>query len=110
MLFVFALATIGWILFRADSIGQAWEYMGRMMQFGTLRASYRFFLPNEDLVYPANMLILLTLAVEWIQRDRHHGLEMHDVKWYIRYPIYICLMGMIIYYSNSAATFIYFQF
>lgn len=110
MLLVFMLATIGWILFRADNIGQAWDYMCGMMQWGTLRASYRFFLPDDLLVYPANMLIILMLVVEWVQRNKHHGLEMRDVKWYVRYPIYAFIMGMIVYFSNSAATFIYFQF
>ena len=110
MLTVFLFATIGWVLFRAPSMTDAWQYLSGMRQFGTLKASYRFFLPNELLVYPMNVLIVIMLAVEWIQRKKQHGLQMNIKQWYIRYPIYVAIIGMILYFSNSASTFIYFQF
>ena len=110
MLLVFLLATIGWVLFRAPSMADAWQYLNGMMQFGTLRASYRFFKPDELLVYPMNVLIIIMLVVEWIQRKKQHGLQMNIKQWYIRYPIYLAIIGMILYFSNSASTFIYFQF
>ena len=110
MLIVFLLATIGWVLFRAPSMADAWQYLSGMMQLGTLKASYRFFMPNELLVYPVNVLIVIMLVVEWIQRKKQHGLQMNIKQWYIRYPIYLALIGMILYFSNSASTFIYFQF
>lgn len=110
MLLVFLLSMVGWILFRAPSMADAWHYLCGMMQFGTLRAGYRFFLPNELLVYPTNVLIIIMLVVEWIQRKKQHGLQMNIKQWYIRYPIYLAIIGMILYYSNSASTFIYFQF
>ena len=110
MLFVFMLATIGWILFKAPSIADAWEYVSGMMQFGTLRASYRFFFPNYNLVYPTNIVIIIMFAVEWLQRKKQHGLQMDIKQWYIRYPIYAAIIGMILYFSSSSATFIYAQF
>ena len=110
ILFTFALVVLGWIIFRAETITQAWEYICGMMQFGTLRASYRFFLPDENLVWPTNILIIIMLLVEWFQRNKQHGLEMHISKWYIRYTIYLLLCGFILYFINSATTFIYFQF
>ena len=110
ILLTFMLAIVGWIIFRAETIGQAWEYVCEMMQLGTLRACYRFFLPNENLVYPMNMLILIMLVVEWIQREKQHGLEISNLKWYFRYPLYLFIMGLMVCYSNSGSTFIYFQF
>ena len=110
MLMVFLWATIGWVLFRAPSMADAWQYLSGMMQLGTLKASYRFFMPNELLVYPMNVLIVIMLVVEWIQRKKQHGLQMNIKQWYIRYPIYLAIIGMILYFSNSASTFIYFQF
>ena len=110
ILFTFALVVFGWIIFRASSISEAWEYICGMMQFGTLRASYRFFLPDENLVWPTNILIIIMLLVEWFQRNKQHGLEIHISKWYIRYTIYLLLCGFILYFINSATTFIYFQF
>ena len=110
MLCTFFLVVLGWIIFRAETITQAWEYICGMMQFGTLRACYRFFLPNNLLVYPVNILIVLMLLVEWLQRNRQHGLVMGNAKWYVRYPIYGIICVLLMYFSNNTATFIYFQF
>ena len=46
MLLTFFLAVIGWIIFRAESIGQAWEYVCGMLQSDTFMACYRFFMAD----------------------------------------------------------------
>ena len=110
ILFTFMLVVLGWIIFRAPHMPTLLHYLEGMLQWGTLRASYRFFLPDENLVWPTNILIIIMLLVEWFQRNKQHGLEMHISKWYIRYTIYLLICGFILYFSNSATTFIYFQF
>ncbi len=110
MLCTLALVVLGWIIFRAPTIIEAWEYICGMMQFGTLRASYRFFLPDENLIYPTNILIIIMLLAEWFQRNKSHGLEMKIPYWSIRYLVYLIVCGFILYFGNSATTFIYFQF
>ena len=110
ILCTFMFAVFGWIIFRATGMPSLLHYLEGMLQWGTLRASYRFFLPDENLVWPTNILIITMLLVEWFQRNKQHGLEMHISKWYIRYTIYLLICGFILYFSNSATTFIYFQF
>lgn len=108
----FMLAVFGWIIFRAETIGQAWDYIYGMMQFGTLRASYRFFLPNEYIVYPTNLYIIAMIVVEWLQRNKQHGLEVLNTskhKW-LRVLFYYALVWMIIQNAGTEQTFIYFQF
>ena len=112
MLLTFFLAVIGWIIFRAESIGQAWEYVCGMMQFGTLRAIYRFFLPNELIVWPTNLYIILMLVAEWIQRQKTHAFDLSTTSSQIlRYGVYIAVT-ILIALNNSGAgeQFIYFQF
>ena len=112
ILFTFILAVGGWIIFRAENITQAWDYICGMMQFGTLRACYRFFLPNEYIVYPTNLYIIMMIVIEWIQRSKQHGLEVLDTnkyKW-IRIAFYYVLVWMIIQNAGTEQTFIYFQF
>ena len=112
ILCTFMLVVIGWIIFRAETIGQAWDYICGMMQFGTLRASYRFFLPNESLVYPTNLYIIAMIVVEWLQRNKQHGLEVLNTsknKW-LRVAFYYALVWMIIQNVGTEQTFIYFQF
>ena len=112
ILLTFMLAVFGWIIFRAETITQAWEYVCGMMQFGTLRASYRFFLPNEYIVYPTNLYIIAMIVVEWLQRNKQHGLEVLNTnkhKW-LRVIFYYALVWMIIQNAGTEQTFIYFQF
>lgn len=108
ILLTFFLAVIGWILFRAASITQAWEFLKGMAQWDTFRAIYLFFTQKE--VWPTTMACVFMLVIEWFQRKKQHGLEMNIQQWYIRYPIYIALSLAVIYFYGDAVTFIYFQF
>lgn len=54
MLVTFGLVVFGWIIFRATGMPSLFHYLEGMCQWGTLRASYRFFLFDENLVYPTN--------------------------------------------------------
>ncbi|MBQ6978059.1 MAG: MBOAT family protein [Paludibacteraceae bacterium] len=110
ILLTFMLAVLGWIIFRAPHMPTLLHYLEGMLQWGTLRASYRFFLLDENLVWPTNFLIIIMVLVEWFQRNKQHGLEMNISRWYIRYAIYLIICGLILYFCNSATTFIYFQF
>ena len=101
----FLLVCIGWVFFRADSIGQAFEYFGGMIQFDILRTSYRFFL-----TFPS-WTILLMLLVEWIQRKKQHGLEIEFIKSkIIRVIIYYLITILIFEFGANQQSFIYFQF
>ena len=108
MLLTFFLAVIGWIIFRAESIGMAWEYFRGMMQFGTLRSSYRFFILPE--MWPTNLSIVIMLAVEWLQRKKEHGMELSNIKSLTRFVIEILLIEFILFFmATMPSQFIYFQ-
>ena len=100
----FALVVIGWIFFRAESIGDAFGYMRGMLQFGTLRSSYRFFTESNF-----SWLIVLLLLFEWIQRTRLFGFEIKSNN-KIRYIMYILFVLLILYLGGVEEEFIYFQF
>ena len=113
MVVTFFIVTIGLILFRAESIVQAWEYAYGMLQFGTLRAFYRFFtLPEIRLT---NLFIVIMLVVEWLQREKQHGFEGMDKLYflrnkYIRPIFYALLLLLVLVYGGKHTSFIYFQF
>ncbi len=111
MLLTFFLAVFGWIIFRAESIGMAWEYFCGMMQSDTLLASYRFF--KRPSLWPTNLFIVIMLAVEWLQRGKEHGLEfLSNIKLLlVRCVIVVLIIEFILIYKASAPSqFIYFQF
>ena len=108
MLLTFVLVVIGWIIFRAESITQAWEYLGGMWQWGTLKASYRFFTQSD--VATTGWLIVLMLVVEWVQRNKLHAMQLPVTYRIINWLLYIALITIILFYGGQAETFIYFQF
>ena len=107
MLLTFFLALMGLVIFRAESIGQAWGYFCGLLQWRTLRASYGFF----TRLWPTNLFVILMLVVEWLHRDKEHGLEISRFKPVTRYVIVIVLIELILFFMpTSPEQFIYFQF
>ena len=111
MLLTFFFAVFGWIIFRAESIGMAWEYFQGLLQFGTLRASYRFFALPE--MWPTNLFVVIMLVVEWLQRGKEHGLKLvsNKTKTILQWCIYIAItICILLFQPQNPAQFIYFQF
>ena len=113
MLLTFFLFILGLIVFRAESIGQAWDYFQGLLQFGTLRAGYRFF--TWPKMWPENLFIIIMMVVEWLQRGKEHGLEFSDEKGFlkfrvVRWLVYYIIIILILNSSSSSQSFIYFQF
>ena len=111
MLLTFLLAVVGWIIFRAESIGQAWEYLYGICNLTLFTIPVFKKLACRIIVYVCIMLI-----VEWLQRGKEHGLVMEKKgifkNWYARWVIYIALtlLCFCIALSVGKSDFIYFQF
>lgn len=111
----FALVVFGWIIFRATGMPSLFHYLEGMLQWGTLRAIYRFFLPDEWLVFPMNIYIIIMLVVEWINRNQEHGLQNFErfpifrIK-IVRYIFFAIFFIFIYLFRGGYQTFIYFQF
>lgn len=107
MILTFALATIGWTIFRAESMPQA-------VDFFTALLTNRFYDPSmtRGVTIAASGFVLL--FIEWLQRDKQHALQFTDSKPFsypiVRWSIYYLLLLLIDKYSGDGQTFIYFQF
>ena len=111
MLLTFFLAVFGWIIFRAPGMPTVLHYLQGMCQFGTLRASYRFFTLPE--MWPTNLFVVIMLVVEWLQRGKEHGLKLGDEKRWklLRWTCYFFIALTIYSFEpDGIGTFIYFQF
>ncbi|WP_287642212.1 MBOAT family O-acyltransferase [Bacteroides sp.] len=108
MLTTFIFALVGWIIFRAENIFQAYDYITRMFNKSILNFPERGFTTGTFII----PLILIFILIEWIQREKNHGLEISLVKSRpVRYLIYSVLIYIILIFTNEApAEFIYFQF
>ncbi len=103
MLLTFLLAVLGWIIFRSESIGQAFDY------FKHLFDKSLFIMPSIPI--KTTLFILVMLIVEWIQRKQQHGLVLDGVKSHVlKYAIYVSIVAMIFVFGTFNEAFIYFQF
>lgn len=107
MQLTFVLVTFSFIIFRADSISQAWNYICSM-------ANQIFTTPwliNRGFYIPLFVCILLLFIAEWVQRDKEYALDLSCVKSHImKFGIYLALVGLVFWLGGEAETFIYFQF
>lgn len=98
----FVLVTIGWILFRADSISQAWDYITLIPHFGT---------PYTEGLLTTALLAIGMFVTEWLQRQREHGLDLHFINSHIlKFGIYYIIILILFLVQKGAESFIYFQF
>jgi D-alanyl-lipoteichoic acid acyltransferase DltB (MBOAT superfamily) len=108
MLLTFVLVTIGWIIFRAPSVTDAWDVVCNICS-GTLWSA-PYVLPMQEMLFMA-IGILVMIGVEWLQRNEAHGLALNSTNSRaLRYAIYIVLITMILWKGDSGDAFIYFQF
>ena len=105
MLLTFFLATVGWIIFKADSIGQAWNYLKGIC------STSLFSRPDASGVTGFAVAIVIMLLVEWFLRDKEHGFDLSGIKWgVVRYAAYLVVLFLTFAFGGHAVNFIYFQF
>lgn len=104
MLLTFLLVVIGWVFFRAETITDAFAYLGGIFDSSFLSVP-------DTMGQNANLLcIAFMLVIEFIKRSSTHTFELHQKSKLIRWSIYICIILMICIFGGHSENFIYFQF
>jgi len=104
MLLTFFLVVIGWIIFRAETIGQAWVICKRVLSPSILS------IPDMSGITGFTIAICIMLVVEWIQRDKPHPLDLRIPWWPVRAMAYFSIFFLILALGGHSENFIYFQF
>ena len=110
MLSTFFLVTVGWILFRADDLVQAWTWI-RAICSRTL-----FSVPGSltsRVFVPIAVYLPILVVVEWLQRDREHALKPVSGNKAVNTLFYLAVFILVFAAAVSAQgdrAFIYFQF
>lgn len=110
ILLTFNLTMIAWILFRAENMTHAWQYLQDLF------SKPLFSIPemlSEESVKMTLILLSGFLIVEWLGRRGQYAIEMlsqnrFKVFNYLFYSVLIFLIGM--YAQTEEVPFIYFQF
>lgn len=105
ILLTFILATLGWIIFRADNIEVLMCYFNRLFDPSLWGVPY---LTNRVFIL---LPLIIMIFMEWIHRTSSHGLSLVKVKNKLaRYAIYFILAFLILINMGPEQNFIYFQF
>jgi len=100
----FALVCLGWVFFRADSVGAGVHYLLTLFSAQNLSVPLRIDLLN------AFALIALMLAIEW--RGRRDPFPLHRLRGGTgrRWTVYLALSVLVLLHGKNQDAFIYFQF
>lgn len=105
IIFTFILATLGWIIFRADNIDVVMSYFSRLFDPTLWGMPY---LTNKVFTF---LPLTIMIFMEWVHRSNSHGLSLEMVKnKFVRYMIYFALALLILINMGPEQNFIYFQF
>lgn len=104
ILITFLVTCFAWIFFRAESVAQAIHYIGRIFSRELLSIPHP--LPIKVLA-----LIGFMLMIEWVNREKFHGLKIERFNPWVRRVFYLVVIYLILRYANFGNNeFIYFQF
>lgn len=105
ILLTFMLAVVGWIIFRATSISEAWSIMKGICDVSLFSMPMVISGLKKTLFFIAVMLV-----VEWIDRDKEHGLSLSELPQWARFVILYGLILIMLEFMGHSQSFIYFQF
>ena len=109
MILVFALATFGWMMFRADNMTQFLDYTSRMYSADLLSMPKL----QGNMILFAN--IALMFIIEWFMRRRKHGFDFQPYSnkplyTALRYSLYTLISILILLFGGHTENFIYMYF
>jgi len=109
MLGTFSLTVLAWIIFRAENLKHAKDYILGM--FSSSLFTIPDF-PERIHAFSTLMLIVFLIIVEWTGRRERYGIE--HIGWFknkiLRWIIYLILVFLIFWFQGDKQEFIYFQF
>lgn len=99
----FLIIVITWIFFKANSVSQALTIIKNIFS-NTL-----FSIPEIGSL-KVIVLIFIFIIVEWIQREKEHGLDIKEAPWSVRWSLYSVFTLFVLAFWGEDKMFIYFQF
>ena len=101
----FLLVTIGWIIFRAETIGQVWGYFSRICDSSLFSMPFLYVGTKK-----ATLFALLMLVVEWLFKDKRFSWDFDGIPRWIPIVASYTLILVLLEFSAHSQSFIYFQF
>ena len=108
MFLTFILTVFGWIIFRAQSVGQACDYIVGIFNRSVFTKPW---LKTRETYLVALLGVVFMLVMEWQNRKNPHGIStIVEKPVFVRFVTYLILSIVIIRFSGTPSAFIYFAF
>ena len=107
MLFTFLLVTIGLIIFRSASIGQAWEFVCGIVDKSLFSIPWIY---SATYFVPMPFILLLFLVMEWTGRNKECPLKLNGANRVLQWFVYVLFVVLVFSFGEASESFIYFQF
>jgi alginate O-acetyltransferase complex protein AlgI len=103
----FLLVSVAWIFFRSKNVHVAFDYIFRMQGWIFVRPVEALKIIKTPVLY----CMLVFTALEWLNRDKQHALQIGNLNVSLRWLLYLSITFLIILYGSFNKTeFIYFAF
>ena len=107
ILLTFFLVVFGWIIFRAESIGQAWEYICGIFDKSLFNAPWIY---SATYILPMPFILLFFTILEWSGRNKTCPIALHCSRKVWQWMFYVLFVVLIFAFGKPSESFIYFQF
>ena len=108
MLLTFALAVLGWIIFRVTGLKSLFAYITGI--FDSSLFSMPSNLDGSVALLSLSVFVMIMLLAEWMNRQYVHALQRVTKNIIFRIVIYYGLFLLMYFFTGKNETFIYFQF
>lgn len=101
---------VGWIIFRAENIHDAFVYIGRSIY--AFRDGSTSVLNGSNIIIASTVIMIVIMQIfDWSQRNKAFGLQIVEGKpLLLRWGTYLMFSFFIIIFAGRQEEFIYFQF
>lgn len=100
------LYTIGAIMFRSDSVSSAFSFFERIFTYSSV-------IIDQNMIV-TSLFIVLVIVIEWIQRNKEHGLCIEGKgifrHGWVRFILYLVIILVTLSFAGEEQQFIYFQY
>ena len=107
MLLTFFLVTFGWIIFRAESIEQAWIYFCSLLSWSLFSVPW---IDSPTFILKLMIALPLLIILEWSGRDKECPIQFSGIGPFGQWSVYVLLSIVVFAFGATSESFIYFQF
>jgi D-alanyl-lipoteichoic acid acyltransferase DltB (MBOAT superfamily) len=107
MISTFLLVTLGLIIFRSASIGQAWEFVCGIADKSLFSLPWIY---SATYIVPMPFILLLFLVMEWTGRNKECPIKLNTKSKVWQWLVYVLFVVLVFSFGETSESFIYFQF